>query len=78
MEVTEFLSIGIVGVFVSVIIELITVKLSTRPIWSKAVTIIVSLAFAGLYVWVRNTSFFPTVVTVLGVASTVYALFIKK
>ena len=78
MEISELLSIGIVGVVLSLIIELITKKLGSKKLLSKAITIAASLIVAGLYVWARSTAYWGTVVIVLGSASAVYALFIKK
>lgn len=78
MEINDFLGIGIIGAVASVIIEVLKRKTGTAPIGSKFTAIIVSVVLGTLYFYVRNTPWFPTVVSVLGAASTIYALFFPK
>jgi hypothetical protein len=77
MEIQEFLSISIVGAIMALVIELILAKVS-NPLVSKLFTITFAIIVAGLYVWVRSTPYFQTVVLVLGTASIVYGLFLNK
>lgn len=78
MEVNEFLSIAVVGGLLSLVIEWVTNKYETRPNASKAITLLLAIVVGGVYVWLRSTAFFPTVIMVLGSASIVYSFFIKK
>ena len=75
MEIQEFMNIAIVGAILSVVIELLP---KSNPTATKAITLTLAIIVAGGYVWVTNTPYFQTVVTVLGVASIVYGFFIKK
>lgn len=77
MDIQNFLAIAVVGVFLSLIIEIITKKISNPPV-TKLVTIMLAILVAGVYVWVKDTSYFQTVVLVLGTASTVYGFFLNK
>lgn len=77
MDINEFLGIAIVGALLSVIIEMVTANISD-PRKTKVITIMLALVVAGAYVWLRSTSFFPTVLTVLGTASIVYGFFFNK
>lgn len=76
MEIQEMFNLLIVSAGLSYLLELLTSNLDEK--WSKITTIVMSIIVAGLFVWVRNTEFFPTVLTVLGFASAVYAFLIKK
>lgn len=78
MNIDEFLGIGIVGALLSVAFELIKGKYPSSPNKSKGLIILLSLIVGGLYVWVRETPYFPTVLGVLGGASAVYSLFFNK
>lgn len=77
MDIQAFLSITIIGAFLSVIIDVITSKISNPPI-TKLITITLAVIVAGLFVWVKNTPYFQTVVLVLGSASIVYGFFLNK
>lgn len=78
MSISEFLAIGIVGAAMSVVFEIINSRYASNPNKTKFLVILLSLIVGALYVWVRTTPYFVTVVTILGAASTVYALFFNK
>ncbi len=78
MNIQDFLGIAIVGVAASVVIEYVTRLAGTRPLMSKAVAVGVSVVLGTAYYFVQQTSWWPTVLTVLAFASTVYALFFNK
>ena len=78
MEINDFLSITIVGAALSLAIESLKAKWGTKGWATKTVTILLSILIAGLYVWLRQTSYWQTILTVLGAASIVYAFFLKK
>jgi hypothetical protein len=78
MEITAFLSISIVGVILSFIIDVLKVKLNTTSTGTKALTAILALVIAGLFWWLASTPYIQSVATVLGMASTAYAFLLKK
>lgn len=78
MDINNFFGIAIVGVLASVIIEAVTRLAATRPLASKLVAIAVSVALGTGYYFAQQTAWWPTVITILGIASAVYALFFKK
>lgn len=77
MDIQEFLAISVVGALLSLTIEWIMKEVSS-PLVSKMVTLVLAIITAGLYVWVRSTPYFETVILVLGTASTVYGFFLNK
>jgi hypothetical protein len=77
MDINEFLGISIIGVLLSLSIEMLTSHVS-NPLMTKFVTAILAILVAGAYVWVRSTPYFQTVILVLGVASTVYGFFLNR
>jgi DMSO reductase anchor subunit len=77
MDIQNFLAIAVVGVFLSLIIELVTKKIS-NPSLTKLITLVLAIVVAGVFVWVKNTPYFQTVIVVLGTASTVYGFFLNK
>ena len=74
----NFLSISIIGVIVSGIIELVTRIADTRPLVSKFVAVGVSLVIGTGYYFLSSAVWFPTVLTILAIASAVHALFLTK
>lgn len=78
MDVNQFIGIGIVGIVASLIIEAITRLSATNPLTSKFVAVGVSLVLGTGYYFAAQTIWWPTVVAVLAVASTVYSLFFNK
>jgi DMSO reductase anchor subunit len=77
MDIQNFLAIAVVGVFLSLIIELVTKKIS-NPSLTKLITLVLAIVVAVVFVWVKNTPYFQTVIVVLGTASTVYGFFLNK
>lgn len=77
IDPSELLSIGIVGVGLSTLIEYIKNKYGTTSGTTKALTIVLALVVGGLYFWIRSTPFWLPVLGVLTVSSTVYAFFLK-
>lgn len=78
MEINDFLAISVVGVFLSLVIELVKKKFETQSWATKMITVVLSVVIAGGYIWIRSTPWFETVLTVLGAASIVYAFFLKS
>lgn len=77
MEIQELLSISIVGGLVSVLLERITNDIENKNT-SKLLVIVASLVFGGVYVWVRSTPYFATVLTILASSSAVFAFFFNR
>jgi len=71
MNITDFLAIGIVGVFLSLIFQYVKGK------YAKLWIVLLSIVIGGAYVYFRQTVWWVTIVQVLMAASTVYALFLK-
>lgn len=78
MEVQNFLSIAAVGVALSLIVEMIKAKFGMVSAITKLLTLILATIFAGAYVFLRQTPYFETVITVLGTASIVYGFLFKS
>lgn len=78
MNIQDFIAIGIVGVILSGIINFAKKKWGVQSNKTKVLTVALSLIVGAGYVWLRATPYFETVLIVLGSASTVYALVIKK
>lgn len=77
MDIQEFISIAVVGAFLSLLIELVKEN-KFNPLATKALTLVLAIIIAGGYVWVRSTPYFETLITVLGTASIVYGFFLNK
>lgn len=78
MEITDFTAIAVVGALLSVAIQFIKAKYGTTSGATKGLTIGLSIAVGGLYVFDQSTPYFETVVLVLSSASAVYALLLKS
>lgn len=78
MEINDFLAIGIVGAVTSLAIDSIKARWGTESWVTKLVTIGMSIFIGVGYVWARQTSYFETILVILGSASLVYSFFLKK
>ncbi len=78
MEIADFTAIAVVGAILSVAIQVIKAKYGTTSAATKGLTLGLSIAIGGLYVFVQNTPYFETVILVLSSASAVYALLLKS
>lgn len=74
MGITEFIAIGVVGAFLSLVVQVIKEAFDTESSVTKLITIALALVVGGVYVWVRSTPYFETAIMVLMAASTVHAL----
>ncbi len=72
-----FLSIAIVGVFASILIEATNKIFGLGSTGAKSATILVSIILGGFYTLFQDTTWWTTMLGVLGSASTVYAFFFK-
>ena len=71
---TDFLAIGIIGALLSLAFQYFK---STSGTASKVWMIVLSIVVGAIYVLVRDTVWYSTIVGVLAASSTVYALFIS-
>lgn len=76
MDLTNFLGIAIVGTALSIALEWITKSFGATG--SKLITVGLSILVGGVYYFLSSTPWWGSILGVLGTASTVYALFIKK
>jgi hypothetical protein len=74
MDITNFLSIGIVGAVMSGIITMIKAKYPIDGYQTKLLTVTLSIVVGAVYVYLQSTPSFETIMVVLGSASTVYSL----
>lgn len=72
-EIQSLLSLGIVGVIVSIFVQYIKSKFGIESMKAKLLTVLVSIAVATFYVFIKDTQFFGTFVAILAIASTFYA-----
>lgn len=78
MNIQEFLSIGLVGAIVSAVTEYVSRKFDIKGTQAKMVTIILSILFGGLVMYLQHTNAWSAIAGVLASASTVYALLRKN
>ena len=78
MDITNFLGIAIVGIFVSVIINALKNIFKTGSLANKAITLVFCVAFATGYWFLSKASYWETVVGILAAASTFYAFVLKN
>lgn len=78
MNVQDFYAIAVVGVLFSICLQALKSKLGVDSNGTKIATVCLALIVGGVYVWIQNTPYFQTVLTVLGAASAFYALFLKS
>jgi Na+-transporting NADH:ubiquinone oxidoreductase subunit NqrB len=78
MNLTDFTSIAIVGVVFSLALQWVKGKFGVDTNGTKIATVILALVIGTVYVWIQGTAYFQTILTVLGSASTFYALFLRK
>lgn len=77
MQIENFLSIGIIGVISSFLINYIKEKWGTTGWGTKAITILLALIVGAGYAWLVQTPYFDTVVGILSSATIVWAFFMK-
>jgi hypothetical protein len=70
--------IAIVGVVASLLMETIQKAFGTGTLASKSIMVGISLVFGTVYVMARDSGWWEAFITILGVASTVYAFILKK
>lgn len=78
MNIDTFLSIGIVGVAVSLTMQLIKTKFKSKGLTSKAIIVALAIVGGTFIYFFSQTPYWTAFIGVLGTASTLYAFIIKK
>ena len=78
IDIQGLLNIAVVGAILSVVIESLGQVFATRPQITKILTLVLCLVVGSLFVWLKGTPYFATVMLVLASASTVYAFVFNK
>lgn len=74
MNINDFISIGIIGAVLSTLIECVQRIFGVTSGWTKVLSISLSFVIGTAYYFLSTTPYWPTVLGVLGAASTVYAI----
>lgn len=77
-ELQQFLQIGIVGTALSFLVQYIKNKFGTDSDTTRIITVALSIALGASYWLLVDTSIWLPVVGILGSATTIYSLFIRK
>lgn len=78
MEINDFLSIGIVGVALSLVMEWIKAKFETSPFGSKVLVLGLSLAIGAVFYFLNGTVYWQAFIGVLGTATVVWAFLLNN
>lgn len=79
MNIGDFSGIVILGVGASVLVQFIKSVFGTESNKTKAVLVVLSILLGTAYYFIQlNENLFQTIVTIVGIASTVYSFIIKK
>jgi hypothetical protein len=78
MEITDFLGITVVGILLSLAVQLLKEKWPAKPVVVKLLTLTFSVLVGGAYWFLRDTPIWPTIIGVLTTASAVWALLLKN
>jgi hypothetical protein len=73
-SITEFMSIGIVGTFLSIVIQYVQNKWGVEGAQTKAIAVAFSVILGGIVWFLQGTALWASIIGVLAAASTVYAL----
>ncbi len=75
--INTFLQIGIVGTFLSFVIQWIKGKYGTDSLATKGITIALAVVLGACIFFLSGTAIWLSIVGVLAAASTFYAFFLK-
>lgn len=76
-SIADFLGITIVGAGLSGLVQYIKAKWGVDGFTTKVVVIVLAILIGSLYVLLRDTVLWSTILGVLAAASTVYALLLN-
>jgi len=74
----EFLSIGVIGATLAVVIQFIKTRFGLDSITTKLVTLGLAIVLGAVYFFLSQTEIWQTILGVLASASTVWAFFLKS
>lgn len=74
----EFLQLGVVGIALSFLVQYIKDTWGTESNTTRALTILLSVVLGAGYFFLEGTAIWLAMVSILGSATTFYALFIRK
>jgi hypothetical protein len=77
INIGDFVGIAVVGSLLTLVVKSIKDYFGTEGNITKLLTISLSIVVGGVYVWLRQTIWWETIIGVLAAASTVYALLLK-
>lgn len=77
MDVNTFIQIGIVGVGLSALVEVIKQRFGTGSFLTKFITIVLAIALGAAFFFLQGTPLFTSIVAILGFATVFYAFFLK-
>jgi len=78
MNLQEFLQIGIVGIGLSFVVEMIKARFGLESDTTKMLVIVLSVVLGAGYFFLSTTSLWLPIVGILGTATTFYSLFMRK
>ena len=78
MNISEFLSIAIVGVALSTFVNFVKAKTGASGMKTKAILVGSSIVLGIGFYFLYNSSWYQAGLMVLGFASAIYALFLRK
>lgn len=76
--IVDLLGISVVGAILTYVVELVKGKWGAEGNTAKGIVLALSVVVGVLYVWLRSTPAYLTILAVLGSASFVYGFFVKK
>jgi hypothetical protein len=77
MQIQDILQISVLGIALSAVMEYIKAKLGTTSLTSKLTVVGLSVVIGAVYYFFRDTNIFATILAILGISSTIYALLLK-
>ena len=78
IQIQDILGLAIVGLALSTAIQLLKDKFGGDSARTKLITVCGAVALGAIYWFLRDTEILVNIFGILGVASTIYALFINK
>lgn len=75
LQLTDIVAIPVVGALLSLLFQLVKDKFGANSTTNKFIIILASIVLGTIYYLFSGTELFISIVGILGVASTVYALF---
>lgn len=77
MQSFDLASIGILGTVISLLVQGLKVKYGVESVKTKLLVALLAVAVGTLYVLLSGSAWWGTVIGILGVSQTIYALFLR-